>query len=292
MKQTIRAAAFLALILFAQACNKTDVPQPANGNATTNGPSGKSLLEGEHSTTCNYIDGNWPASAYADGFMIDAPNTNFLNAHHAAIAGVWGQNVNNVPLYFAHGGPTFNAFSYSSPRKIIYGEDIYRDAVAQQGYSAAIYILAHEWGHQLQFTYGLPSVAGYANMELEADGYGGYYLNRPNSGYGGNWPAAALAVNYANTLGGGDHGTNAQRRSAVRLGWALGAYELNAQWFDYYFFVYFQSVLDGTFRTRPPQIRPDADPIIIAKINEKMDELRKIATNEISETDFVNLPNR
>jgi uncharacterized protein len=290
MKQlSLSIACFVLVFLTFSSCKKNNAAQP---NAEIPVSPAKKLLQGTYSTTCKFIDGTWAAESYADNIMLDASHTDFLNAHHAALAYLWGKTVAEVPLYFAHGGTTLNAFSYSSPRKIIYGEDIYRNAASTQGYVAAVYVLAHEWGHQLQFTYNLPSVTGYANMELEADGYGGYYLNKPNSAFGGNWPAAALAVNYANTLGGGNHGTGAQRRSAVRLGWWLGNWDLTPQLFDYYFFQYFQSVLDGTFRTTPPQPRADADPRIIADMNGKMDELRKIATNEINETEFMNLPSR
>jgi uncharacterized protein len=288
MKQKQVLICYLSVVfIFFLSCskNKDTQPDPADKNSA-----GRALLTGDYSKSCKFIDGSWSNESYADNVLIDASNTDFINSHHAALAYLWGENVSNVPLYFAHGGNTRNAYSYSYPKKIIYGEDMYRDALQKQGYVAAIYVLGHEWGHQLQFTYNLPSVKGYANAELEADGFGGYYLNKPNSAYGGNWPAAATAVEYASTLGGGNHGTNAQRRSATRLGWWLGNYDLTPQWFDYYFFQWFQQVLDGTYKKEiNPTIRPDADPRIVAKLNEKMDELKRIANNEISDEEFINL---
>jgi uncharacterized protein len=283
MKKSIQFATIVAVGLFLHGCKKNEV----NTISETSPTLSKTFLSAEKPLqNCNFIDGGWGPDAYEDGTLIDAANTNFINGQHAAIAGVWGQNL--VPLTFAHNEGVLNAYSYSSPRKIIYGELLYNYAVSQDGYAATAYILAHEWGHQLQFNYGLPTVTGYENMELEADGFGGYYMARPVSGYG-DWASAASAANFANKIGGGDHGTNAQRRSAVRLGWSLGHYyNLNVQQFDAYFFYNYQAVLNGTFRTAPPA---NANPEILAKMSLRIDELRKIASNEITEAEFEKLPN-
>ncbi len=87
-------------------------------------------------------------------------------------------------------------------------------------------ILAHEYAHQLQFYYGLPSEPESTARpnELEADGMAGY-LRR---GYGKTtFAQIATAYNFAYAIGDnqttspGHHGTPAQRKSAVRLGFLL-----------------------------------------------------------------------
>jgi len=154
-------------------------------------------------------------------------------------------------------------------------------------------ILAHEYGHQLQYIFNLPSVneSTARPNELEADGFAGYYLRRPNGYNQTSFAQIAAAYEFAQSIGDyqttspGHHGTPAQRRSAVRLGFLLGEYSLSAADFDYNFFYYYQGVLNGTYKMSKNSKYPELD----AYMSQYLEELRKIQTGEISAEEFKQL---
>jgi len=155
-------------------------------------------------------------------------------------------------------------------------------------------ILAHEFGHQLQYAFGLPSVSENTARpnELEADGFAGYYLRRPKGYNAGSFAAIAPGYDFAFSIGdysttsAGHHGTPAQRRSAVRLGWLLGQYDITASSFDYNFFYYYSGVLDGTYRqTNSKYYNPEID----AYIKSHAEELRSIQSGEMSTEEYHKL---
>lgn len=217
-----------------------------------------------------------------------------MNAQMTKIAGLWGRS--NPTLRFvddpSNYNSTYNAISYSTG-KIYYGYAIYYDAKSKGGDIVNAMILAHEYGHQLQYIFGLPSVTENTARpnELEADGFAGYYLRRPNGYNKTNFSEIAAAYEFAQSIGDyqtnspGHHGTPAQRRSAVRLGFLLGQYDLNASNFDYNFFYYYQGVLNGTYRMAKNTVSPEID----AYMSQYIDELRKIQSGEISAEEFKNL---
>ncbi|HIB8181638.1 TPA: hypothetical protein ACWX1I_003046 [Elizabethkingia anophelis] len=131
----------------------------------------------------------------------------------------------------------------------------------------------HEYGHQLQFKNNLPSVTEKTTraLELEADGFaesiGDYFTDKATH-----------------------HGTPAQRRVAVRLGFLLGDFTLTIKDFDSQFFHYYTSVLEGTdhtIKTTDPGFELKAQ--IDLKIQAYMKELKDISSGEISAKEFKNL---
>lgn len=243
---------------------------------------------------CSYVDGYWSSTAYLNTTMLNTTQTNFIYAQNTKIASVFGQSAVTLKMVHDNSNPnsTYNAISYSNPKKIYFGEAIYVAAL-NKGQIVPAMILAHEFGHQLQYTYNLPSKPENTARpnELEADGFAGYYMRRP-TGYNASWEAAgpgfefAYAIGDNNTTSPGHHGTPPQRRSAARLGWYLGNYNLSASDFDYNFFYYYDGVLSGTYRTvTPGRINSKID----AFIKSKMSELQKIKSGEISGEEFTKL---
>jgi hypothetical protein len=217
-----------------------------------------------------------------------------MNSQMTKIASLWGRS--NPTLRFVNDpsnyNSTYNAISYSSG-KIYYGYAIYYDAKSKGGDIVNAMILAHEYGHQLQYIFGLPSVneSTARPNELEADGFAGYYLRRPNGYNQTSFTQIAAAYEFAQSIGDyqtnspGHHGTPPQRRSAVRLGFLLGQYDLSASDFDYNFFYYYQGVLNGTYKTAKNSRFPELD----AYMSQYLDELKKIQTGEISAEEFKTL---
>lgn len=282
LKPFILAATAAVLMV---SCSDNDINPVDNQNAK--------LLDAHSHEVCSYIDGNWGQNAYIGSTIVNQSETNFLNNQNAKIADVF--SISTIPLYFAKGSGTANAISYGSGY-IIYGEELYNMALSQGGRISCAMVQAHEIGHQLQYQNNLPSRSESTARatELEADGFAGYYIKKPN-GYNATWTQAAPAYNFAasigdyNTTSPGHHGTPAQRRSAFRLGYLLGDYDLTVSSFDYNFFYYYDNyVLPGALRQdlkKPDDIDEGLHNFILSK----MEELRKINSGEISKEEFENL---
>ncbi len=262
------------------------------------------LVENKDFADCGFVDNNWPSSATLSTTLTagagTAADATLLTNQNVAIKNFWRGTSAAAPTFrFVRNGndyrSTFNAISYGNGR-IYYGEGIFKEAKKRDASNLVnVMILAHEYGHQLQFRFGLPSVnertarAG----ELEADGMAGYYLRR---GFGkstfadiatGFEFAAAIGDNSVNNPN--HHGTAPQRRSAVRLGFLLADPQntkLTATSFDSNFFFYYQGVLNGTYKlTKPETMSQEGHDLIMSHL----DELRKIKTEEISTSEFQNL---
>ncbi|GAB0156611.1 metalloprotease [Chryseobacterium sp. Alg-005] len=249
---------------------------------------------GDLEKICAYVDQYWTSSSVLKTSLKTTTDTNFMTGQMTKIASLWGRS--NPTLRFVddpnNPSSTYNAISYSTG-KIYYGYAIYYDAKSKGGDIVNAMILAHEYGHQLQYIFNLPSVneSTARPNELEADGFAGYYLRRPAGYNKTNFSEIAAAYEFAQSIGDyyttdpGHHGTPAQRRSAVRLGFLLGQYSLSASDFDYNFFYYYQGVLDGTYKMGKNTRNPEID----AYMSQYMDELRKIQSGEISAEEFKNL---
>jgi hypothetical protein len=217
-----------------------------------------------------------------------------MNSQMSKIAGMWGRTAPTLRFVNDPSNPnsTYNAISYSTG-KIYYGYAIYADAKNKGGNIVNAMILAHEYGHQLQYIFGLPSVSESTARpnELEADGFAGYYLRRPNGYNQTSFAQIAAAYEFAQSIGdyqttsAGHHGTPAQRRSAVRLGFLLGQYDLTASAFDYNFFYYYQGVLNGTYKMAKNSQYPELDNYM----KQYLEELKQIQNGEISAEEFKNL---
>lgn len=286
----ILAGAFATLVLFA--CNDDSMETPV-------APEQQSLSQkidqpNDLEKVCYYVDQYWSSSSVLLTSLQNSTDTNFMNSQMTKIASMWGRS--NPTLRFVNDpsnyNSTYNAISYSTG-KIYYGYAIYYDAKSKGGDIVNAMILAHEYGHQLQYIFGLPSVSESTARpnELEADGFAGYYLRRPNGYNQTSFSQIAAAYEFAQSIGDyqttspGHHGTPPQRRSAVRLGFLLGQYDLTASAFDYNFFYYYQGVLNGTYKTAKNAQYPELD----AYMSQYLDELKKIQTGEISAEEFKDL---
>lgn len=135
---------------------------------------------------------------------------------------------------YTHPLLTFNAFAaddnsyYGIHKKIVMGDGV-QQAYDDLGYSdvASQAILAHEYGHQVQFLEGVPFVyspTGTRYTELMADALAAYYLTHKRGGTL-NWKRVQeflgiffdigdCSFNYA-----GHHGTPNQRMRAAKFGY-------------------------------------------------------------------------
>lgn len=287
MKHTIKLMA-LAMLLIFHSCNQNETKnQILDPNAPDVGISPNDLNNLIEDHSCATISQFGPDS-YWTNTLVNASETNFLIQQNNKASNLFG--LNNVPLYFAGGPGTFNALSFGPPNNyIVWGEGMIRGAL-RYGRAAVAYIAAHEVAHQVQFRQGYPSVRGASNIELEADGFAGYYLRK---GYSSNWQNVSAAYNFSQSIAGASgssHGSAAQRRSAVRLGWLLAEWNLSNRDLDYYFFYYYESyVLPGKGKTakilKPKNISQEIHNFILTKV----EELNKINSGKISEEEFTNL---
>ena len=249
---------------------------------------------------CGYVDGNWSSSASLYTSLPNSGstrNSSLITSQNSAIASFWGRSAPTFRFVRDLSNPTstFNAISYSNG-KIYFGEQIFKWAYDRDSSNLInVMILAHEYGHQLQYAYRLPSRQENTARaaELEADGFAGYYLRR---GYGKSTFAsiataydAAYAIGDYSTTSPGHHGTPPQRKSAVRLGFLFADPQnakLSASNFDYYFFYYYNGVLNGQYRMAQPEgIAPEFHAFMM----EHMEELGKIARGEMSDREYINL---
>ncbi len=292
MKTTKKGLLLSALALgMLFACNKNEE------TASSNLDQPQGLI-----ASCSYVDGNWSSTAVLSSTIgTTTAETTFMNSQNSKISAVWGQPL--TPLKFvkdpSNPGSTYNAISYGgSPRKIYYGEAIYKDAKSKNSNGIVnAMILAHEFGHQLQYTYGLPTnpESTARPNELEADGFAGYYLRKPAGFNATSFTAIATASDFAFAIGdygttsAGHHGTPPQRRSAVRLGFLLAAPgngNLTPIVFDSNFVYYYSGVLNGSYkRARPENISDEMDQYI----GSHMAELRKINSGEMSLEEYKQL---
>lgn len=243
---------------------------------------------------CSYVDNNWASSAVLKTGLPSTTDTNFMNAQMTKIAALYKRTKPTLRFVSdaANQSSTYNAISYSTG-KIYYGYAIYADAKAKGGNIVNAMILAHEYGHQLQYAFGLPSVSENTARpnELEADGFAGYYLRKPAGYNQSSFEAIASAYEFAQSIGdyqttsAGHHGTPPQRRSAVRLGFLLGQYDLSAADFDYNFFYYYTGVLNGTYKTAKNTRFPELD----SYMSRYTEELKQIQTGEITAEEFKKL---
>jgi uncharacterized protein len=246
---------------------------------------------------CSFVDDVWSPTAVLSNSIGTATETFFMNSQNSKIAAIWGKSP--VPLTFVKDpnspNSTFNAISYSEG-KIYYGEALYKAAKAKNANNIVnVMILAHEYTHQLQFTLKIPSKQENTvrSFELEADGMAGYYLRKPTGFNAGSFALIASAYEFAST--GGDnnvndpshHGTPAQRRSAVRLGWLLAVSNLNPISFDTAFFKAYNSVLDGSARQLQSieGLSKSENDYVVSHL----DEIRRIATGQMSDEEYLNL---
>ncbi len=203
---------------------------------------------------------------------------------------------------------------YERPGKIYFGMDLFNAAKAKGGgLLGPIAIIAHEVAHHVQHRFKLPTIIEETvrSKELEADAFMGYYLKKRNIAgapkgvdeFTGepldplyySWSNIGPALAIFSDLGDTEtsnpdhHGTSEQRRSAIRLGWHLGKFELTAENFDKQFFKFYnKQVLTGDFKIENKK-KKGLDAEIDAYIESKLEELIKLNRGELNLEDFNNL---
>lgn len=139
-------------------------------------------------------------------------------------------------FYYNHPLLTFNAFSapadpyFNTPKKVVMGDGIMQ-AYKDLGYGdvAPQAILAHEYGHQVQFANNVDfgnSPEGTRRTELMADAFSAYYLTNKR-GAALNWKRVKEFLTVFFDIGDcqfdnpGHHGTPNQRMKAAMFGYQL-----------------------------------------------------------------------
>lgn len=148
-------------------------------------------------------------------------NATYINNTGNEIRGLFGR-YSNPTIYVdrrACGESSLSAFA-CGPYTISVGTVFLQNAETRYGNYAAKAILAHEWGHTIQFTYNINPGKPY--MELQADCAGGSFIRYAVDRL--RYPSSFLtaAVSTARAYAGGDHGTPAQRDYYTRWGYSNG----------------------------------------------------------------------
>ncbi|WP_276835264.1 metalloprotease [Chryseobacterium cucumeris] len=237
--------------------------------------------------------------------LIDDEDTSIMYNALTKMANYW--KIQEPSLMFVHDpvNPYSTKTAVVHPDGfILYGYAQFYDAVQNDhnNYNHTILpitILMHEFAHILQFTHNLPNPGNLPPnsyitegiKELEADGFTGFYLGRPKGLNKTKFSEIASVCDYfAMNATNKHHGTPEQRRSAVRLGFLLATewgVDLTPQDFDKYFFLYFAGVYNGEYRNKTSE--NFRNPKLDAFIRKHIDELRKIASGEISAEEFKKL---
>lgn len=119
----------------------------------------------------------------------------------------------------ACGEPSLSAFACGT-RTISVGSSFLQGQENAYGNYVSKFILAHEWGHSIQFSYGIYRQAPY--QELQADCVGGSHVRyaQTNLGYGSFLEASVRSARAAADYG--EHGTPSQRDYYARYGYQNG----------------------------------------------------------------------
>ena len=124
-----------------------------------------------------------------------------------------------------------NAYALPS-REILFGRHLFHKLARQYGNGLPISgVLAHEWGHQVQFAYGWMNAGGgtVRPTELEADAFAGYFMALAKS-----WAWPLIGSYFQSVYNSGDtnfnhpshHGTHQERLAAARLGFEAAGYAI------------------------------------------------------------------
>ncbi len=223
-KTTYVITALIALTLAATiACNGT------GGQSAASTPTGDLVFAGcyaPNATTGNADCGL--ASTFGDPNSDSAVQAEAANQYQ-----FWAGIPANVHPWNDCGGP--NAVSLPSA-DILYGVNLFQKSVAEYGGDAAPIsgVLAHEWGHQVQFDNGwfMSSEATSRSIELEADAFSGYYMALGESF---SWTSiddyfsAIASLGDFNFNDPNHHGTPEERLAAAQLGFQTAVQAIQTQ---------------------------------------------------------------
>ena len=231
MKNIVTAMATFTLILFASCEDGCTNENSYNfdNSATRDDGSCKSLLG-----CTGFNDGMDNSGTFGNTFYNSTNDILFSN-EIASQSNFWNGITARVSVWYEPYG-TMNAVS-TSQGNIFFGYNLFYHVV--NSYSANDYavdgILAHEWGHQIQYQLNYITPSNYLT-ELEADAFSGFYIAA-----GKQFDEQQLYSYYHNTFSSGSnnynspdfHGTPQQRYDAVRLGMDYGIAMLNGTSFTY-----------------------------------------------------------
>ncbi|MDD3875239.1 MAG: hypothetical protein PHT69_01315 [Bacteroidales bacterium] len=118
-----------------------------------------------------------------------------------------------------------NAYATTDGR-ILFGYHMFYYTIASYGELPVAGILAHEFGHRVQFIHGWNDYSANSHRELEADAFSGFYMALRKQ-----WAWSQIQNYYANVYATGDynfnhtshHGTPQQRLAAANFGVQVGA---------------------------------------------------------------------
>lgn len=130
----------------------------------------------------------------------------------------------NVFILYEQSASQKNAYA-NVDGYILFGYHMFYYTVSQYGELPVAGILAHEFGHRVQFTAGWNAYKENAHMELEADAFSGFYMALAKQ-----WAWSQIQNYYANVYATGDyyfnspvhHGSPQQRLEAAYLGVQTG----------------------------------------------------------------------
>lgn len=268
--------------------------------AVTNPESELAISEpvNEAQKACSYVDANWSSTAQLSTYLGIPEDNAFMNNQLTKMVNLFGGKRPILRHVYDSANPssTFNAFSYPTG-KIYYGNAMFYYAKGKSADNIVnAMVLAHEYGHQLQFNNNIPSIkeSTQRSSELQADAFAGYYLKKPAGFNKTDFSQIAAAYEFAEAIGDynyssfNHHGTPPQRRSAVRLGFLLGDYQLSIKQFDNIFSNFYQNVLQGNFKMNGGY-KISEIPEVDAMLKAHLEELQKIYTGEISAEEFKDL---
>lgn len=129
----------------------------------------------------------------------------------------------NPTVYNWRGNNTNNMLAYSNPNRVFIGETWWNSMLNNYDAYAAKAIIAHEFGHILQYENNWYWASG-KNQEIGADFFAGYWL-ASDVGQNISWADAATTFQNFYDIGSGvTHGTSTERLAAVKLGYYTGFY--------------------------------------------------------------------
>jgi hypothetical protein len=145
-----------------------------------------------------------------------------MNAEVSLQRAFWSGIPVNIVYPLNDCGPqSRNAIADPSTRNIYFGVNLFNVLVQQNGNVLPVAgVLAHEWGHQVQFSFGWQTNP-VKRMELEADAFSGYFMAIAKG-----WAWVYMSSYFQTVFDTGDynfndpghHGTPNQRYAAARLG--------------------------------------------------------------------------
>jgi len=205
-------AAVVGLVLLGVGCNGIGGQSNDTGN-------GKLAFAGCYAPNANTGNADCGLANSLGNSNVDAVFSAEINTQEQ----FWNGIPANVHPWNDCSGP--NAISLPSG-DILYGVNLFQQLVATYGGDAAPIsgVLAHEWGHQIQFAYGWFANGQFSTppIELEADAFSGFYMALAESYSWGsidNYFSAVASKGDYDFNSPSHHGTPQERLAAAQLGY-------------------------------------------------------------------------